>query len=341
MMMRLTWATLVATLVSTTPLLGQQAGVPSYAQQQPQQQRAQIPAGQSLQQAADARNQAQAAQRQAAAQQLQQQPFPPLGAAEQAQLQTTLKLWEQQSQGTKTLDCKFSRWHFDMFAAPAGIHASRSDGAVKYQAPDKGLFRVDDKVFFIGMQEGKPQYKVQQGQYGEHWVCNGTQLIEFDRTKEECRIQELPPHMQGKNIISSPLPFVFNLDAAQIQRRYWIRQLPAAEGVVLIEAWPKRQEDRAQYKLVQIALDGKTFLPQALKMYAPNFDAKTAPKWDHYEFADTKRNAIGVGFAEMFGKNFIPQKPPANWKILKDNFVPPVEPPVQQATAPVEPAPRR
>ncbi len=66
--------------------------------------------------------------------------------------------------------------------------------------------------------------------------------------------------------------------------------------IVLVEAWPKRQEDRAQYKLVQIGLDAKTFTPQALIMYAPNYDAKTAPNRDQYEFSDVKRNAIGAGF---------------------------------------------
>lgn len=264
-------------------------------------------------------------------------PFPALDATANAQLQQVLLAWQQQSQGTKTLECKFTRWHYDMFAAPAGLHATRADGQLKYAAPDRGLFRVDSLVFFAGMgSDQKPVYKPQNGQFGEHWVCNGTQLIEFDRTKEECRIQDLPPEMQGKNIISSPLPFVFNLDAAQIQQRYWVRQVESGNpGILLIEAWPKRQEDRAQYKLVQIALESKTFLPQALKMYAPNFHFKTAPKWDQYEFTDVKRNTIGAGFAKFMG-NFVPEKPPADWKIVRERFVAPVDPPIQQAANPNE-----
>ncbi len=238
----------------------------------------------------------------------------------QAQLQKVLLAWQQQSQGTKTLECKFTRWHFDMFAAPAGLHATRADGVLKYAAPDRGLFRVDQLVFYAGIEGEKPHYKTQEGQFGEHWVCNGTQSIEMDRSKKECRIQDLPPEMQGKNIISSPLPFVFNLDAAQIQQRYWIRQVDAGSpGIVLIEAWPKRQEDRAQYKLVQIALEANTFLPQALKMYAPNFDFKTAPKWDQYEFSDVKRNSIGAALG-VFMNNFVPERPPASWTILRDKF---------------------
>jgi len=311
-MMRLTWATIVAILIAA-PTVAQQTAQ-SAAQQVSQQ--AAPPAG---------------------------QPFPPLSAAAQAQLQHLLQSWEQQSKGTKTLDSKFTRWHFDMFAAPAGIHATRADGVIKYAAPDKGLFRVDRLVFYSGMQGNKPQFKTQPGQFGEHWVCNGTQLIEFDRQKQECRIQKLPPNMQGQQIFNSPLPFVFNLDAQQIQERYWVRQVDSPENnpeIILVEAWPKRQEDRAQYKLVQIALDAKNFAPQALIMYAPNFNAKTAPKWDHYEFTGVKRNAIGASF-QKFLNNFIPDKPPANWTILRDNFTPPVEPPAEQplrqAAAPKDP----
>ncbi len=147
--------------------------------------------------------------------------------------------------------------------------------------------------------------------------------------------------MQGKQIFNSPLPFVFNLDAAQIQERYWVRQVESPKpDLVLVEAWPKRQEDRAQYKLVQIALDAKTFLPQALLMYAPNFDAKTAPKWDHYEFNDVKRNAIGAGFQKFMG-NFIAEKPPSNWKIFRDKFAMPGNGAPNQAAVPAQNAQKR
>ncbi len=259
-------------------------------------------------------------------------PFPPLSAEAQASLQQLLDNWQQQSQSTKTLDCKFKRWHYDLFAAPAGIHATHAEGVIRYAKPDKGLFRVDNLLFFNGMVGEKPQFKAQPNKFGEHWVCNGEQLIEFDRSKKECRIQTLPKNLQGQQIFNSPLPFVFNLDAQQIQKRYWVRQVDSPkEGVVLIEAWPKLQEDRAQYKLVQIALDEKTYVPQALIMYAPNFNAKTAPRWDHYEFLSVKRNGIGHAI-NKFIQNFIPEEPPSDWTILRDNFVAPTLPPGEPAT---------
>ena len=259
------------------------------------------------------------------------QPFPNPAPTPQAQLQKILEAWQHNSQATKTLECKFQRWHYDMFAAPPGVHATKAEGVIRYATPDKGKFKVENLVFFNGMVADKPTYKAQPGQFGEHCVCNGSELIQFDYAKEECHVQTLPPEMRGQHIFNSPLPFVFNLDAQQIHQRYWVRQVAAPKpGVVLIEAWPKTQADRSQYKMVQVVLNTSTFLPEALIMYAPNFHTKTNPKWDHYEFADMKRNSITQGFANFVG-TFL-DKPPANWKVIQENFM--SQP--QQAAAPSE-----
>ena len=248
-------------------------------------------------------------------------PFAPLSPTEQTQLREVLRNWEHQSKGTKTLELKFLRFHYDGTMAPSGHAATKAEGEIKYAAPDQGLIRVDQLVIFNGMVKENPSYKAFPDRFGEHWVCNGKQLIEFDRTQKECKIEELPPGMQGKNIINSPLPFVFNLDAAKLLQRYWVRLAPSpAQGVILLEVWPKTREDRSQYRMVQVALDEKNYLPRALVMFAPNFDAKTAGVWDHYEFRDVRRNSIGNRFS-AFLKNFIPEKPPKDWKIVRSNAV--------------------
>jgi len=240
---------------------------------------------------------------------------------EQAALDQVLLAWQQQSQGTKRLESKFRRWHYDLIAAPAGVHSSWSEGVLKYGAPDKGLFRVDTLKFFTGIVEAKATYAETPGQFGEHWVCNGQALLEFDRTKKECRIQQLPPELQGKEIFESPLPFVFNLDAAKIKQRYWLKQLEAPAGMVVIEAHPKLQSDRAQYKFVRIIINAQNFLPQALILFGPNFDPETAPSYDHYEFLDVQRNSIASGIAN-WADLWIKETPPSDWKVINDSYRP-------------------
>lgn len=270
-------------------------------------------------------------QQTAAAANLNAAPFPPLDAAAQAQLNAMLKAWETQSKGTRTLECQFQRWHYDLIAAPAGIFVKKSRGVIKYATPDRGLFKVEQVLTYDGMKEGKPQHTEKPNLFGEHWVCNGEELLEFDHKDKECHIQQLPPEMRGKQIFESPLPFVFNLDAAQIVQRYWVRQVKAPKpGMILVEAYPKRQEDRSQYKLVQIALNEKTFLPEALLMYAPNFDIKTAAQWDHYEFTNVQRNSIAAGLLDRFRNTFINEKPPSDWTVFQDTYRP--QGPPQMAT---------
>lgn len=253
-----------------------------------------------------------------------------LSNAEQAEMDQLLAAWEQQSSGTKTLEAKFRRWHFDPLAAPPGVHATWAEGTIKYGAPDMGLFYVAALKFFSGIVEGKPTYKSVDGQFGEHWVCNGKELMEFDRSKKECRIQQLPPEMQGKEILESPLPFVFNLNSARIKERYWVRRIDAPAGVFVIEAHPKRQSDRAQYRFVRVVINDKTFLPQALILYSPNFDPTTAEAYDHYEFMDVERNTLKHKVAG-WGSGFIDQRPPSDWKVIREAFRPAGPPQPQMA----------
>ncbi|MFU7559747.1 TIGR03009 domain-containing protein [Roseiconus sp. JC912] len=267
------------------------------------------------------------------------QPFPALTPAQQAELDRVLASWQQKSQSTKTLECKFERWHFDLLAAPAGVHAHKAEGVVKYANPDKGLFRVDSIMYYKGMKNGAPQFGPTANKYGEYWICNGVELIEYDREQKKCNVQSLPPNMQGTNIFNSPLPFVFNLDAQQIKERYWVRLEQAPKpNTYLVQAWPKRQEDRAQYKMVQVVLSSG-FEPEVMIMYAPNFHEKLAPQWDHYEFSEVKRNAIGAGISQFLG-HFIPQQPPADWKIDRQNFLPPQIAQGNPAQQQQQPAPR-
>lgn len=249
-------------------------------------------------------------------------PFPPLATAAQQRLDQLLAKWEAESKNTKLMACEFTRWHYDSKLAPAGVHATWARGEIRYAAPDKGVFRVDELQFYKGMDGQKPNFGPDPKQQGEYWVCNGSELLEFDRATQTCLIQELPPDMRGQKIFQSPLPFVFNLDAKEIQNRYWVREVapPASkQNTYLLEAWPKSQEDRAQYRFVQISIDAETFLPQALILYAPNFDPINSPMFDHYEFTGVKRNGI-ISNLQQHMDIFVNAKPPKDWKIIRETF---------------------
>lgn len=263
-------------------------------------------------------------------------PFAPLSAQQEQQLTEVLQKWETQSKQIERLECGFTRWRYDNTEAPAGTHSTWARGEIRYAAPDKGVFKVNDLKFYKGEADGKKQYDSIAGRNGEHWVCDGKQLLDFDHDKKVCTIQELPPEMQGKQIFESPLPFVFNLDAQRIRERYWVRLKPSpTEGTYLVEAWPKRQQDRAQYRLVQIVVNGRSFLPVGLRMYAPNFDEQKAPNFDHYQFSNVKANSMLSGVTNFLDR-FI-EKPDSSWTIIRERWQPneaQPKPKLQQAQVP-------
>jgi TIGR03009 family protein len=277
---------------------------------------------------------------------LAQQPPFTLSDAEAKQLDAMLLAWQQKSQAIKYLEGDFQKWKFDIAAAPANQHSTWSRGTVKYMSPDRGLFKEDDIQFYSGADaEGKAIYKGDQRRFGEWWVCTGTDLIFMNREDKICRIEQLPPGMQGQQLFDSPLPFVFNLDAEKLKQRFWIRAIVPPDqrsDRYWIEAWPKTQKDAQLYKLVQVVLGSSDFLPQALIIYPPNFDAQKAPNRDIYEFVNVKVNhinALQAATAALFQQQFINPKPPAaDWKIIREPAaVPDGQRTAQQPTAEATP----
>lgn len=260
------------------------------------------------------------------------QPFPTQKPEVVAALDQILTAWEKHSQGTKTLEANFEHWHYAIKKAPPGVHATKGNGLMKYSKPDKGVFKVDELLFFQGMGPagGPPKYAFgvnpktgQEIRLGPHWVCNGRELIEYDYKEETCKIMMLPADMQGSAIVNSPLPFVFNLDAKDLKRRYWLQLVQSPiEGTYLINAFPKTQQDRGQYKLVQVILDQQLNI-QTMVLYPPHFNEKTAPDKDVYQFKNVKRNSVGAAVAR-FAKAFIPANPPKGWTITREQLPVPV-----------------
>ena len=65
---------------------------------------------------------------------------------QQADVDWLLGRWEQHGAGVKTFDCEFTRFEYDG-VFDAGDKPSFIDkGEIRYAAPDKGLFRVEEEI---------------------------------------------------------------------------------------------------------------------------------------------------------------------------------------------------
>ena len=146
-----------------------------------------------------------------------------------------------------------------------------AEGRVEYLAPDKGLFKTESLLYYTPPATAgeKPTYKPRPGDQGDHWICDGESIFEFDYKQEKLIQRELPPEMRGKAIIDGPLPFLFGAQAARIKARYWLQVItpPGTTDEYWLEAVPKSQVDAANYKKVEIIIAKEDYLPKAIQIY--------------------------------------------------------------------------
>ena len=247
-----------------------------------------------------------------------QAPFQ-LTPGQQLQLDKVLLDWQKQSQAIKSFTCDLTRWEFD----PVFNKKVLGVGDLKYRAPDHGLYRVKNK---------------ETNEYIEHWVCDGESIYEYNYTKKELIQRVLPPQMRGKAIADGPLPFIFGADAAKLKQRYWMRLLdppPDHKEKICLEAFPRTQQDAANFRRAELLLSPKDMLPFALQIDLTNGKSYTVHRFDRIVTNDPLR-----GIKDVFTA---PRAYPGWTKIVDDGQT--VEPegggegPAEQARS-ATPAPR-
>jgi TIGR03009 family protein len=236
-------------------------------------------------------------------------------------------------------NCSFTWWEYDSNFGPRDPNAAKtcSEGQIQYEAPDKGLFRVDKLKHYTPQPDGSIQYLVKPGENGTYWTCNGKEIFDFNFGQEQLEVTELPPDMQGSAIANGPLPFLFGAKAETIKQRYWVQIIAPPQGKEGQEHWlqafPKTRQDAANYKMVEVILDAKLFLPSAIQVYDPSYDGRMNFSRSVFVFHDRKVNErFSVqNLNPLKGDPFTP-KTPQGWKriVRKDS----VAAPVSQATPP-------
>ena len=160
-------------------------------------------------------------------------------------LNQILEYWEFKSRQVERFRCKFTRWEYDPVFGPRDPYTAKTEsvGTIMYSAPDKGLFKVEKLFHFTAPQNAgeQPRYEERQGEVGEHWVCDGNNVFEYNHQQKKLIQYQLPQEMAGQAISNSPLPFIFGANAKQIKQRFWMRVITPreAQGEYWLEAYPR------------------------------------------------------------------------------------------------------
>jgi TIGR03009 family protein len=186
-----------------------------------------------------------------------------------------------------------------------------SKGKFWHEAPDKGRIDVfpikitaemiaarEEPGAQVEMKNGKP-FQLQSDD-AERWICDGTRVYDIDDEQKTARIVHLPPQVRGKNIMNSPLPFLFGMPPDKAVQRFnmkIVQDWRPKYNVVRLEALPRTREDAQNWSKSEILLDTSTFLPTAVKLVDPAGTKDTV-----YKFSAMEVNKNGI-IEKILGKD--------------------------------------
>ncbi len=245
--------------------------------------------------------------------------FVPLNTTHQQYLDKILTYWQARTDKVKTYRAEFERWEFDTVFGPAATFKTYSSGQLKYSDPDKGLFKVQQVLTYTPPAgEGqKPRYLPSVDSHGEHWVCDGQSVYEFDYQNKRVVQQVLPASLRGKAIADGPLPFLFGANAADIKRRYWLQVITpsTSKGEYWLEAYPKTMADAGSFLKVHIIIDEKDFLPKGLVLFDRNFKQGKNHSRTVFNFKQRETNfGSTLDKLNIFHRHFYEPAIPKGWK---------------------------
>lgn len=257
----------------------------------------------------------------------------PLPPEHEKYLDQVLQYWQDSSSKIKRYRCKFTRWEYDGTFMSRDVKTgempakTQSTGVIKYAAPDKGLFKVEQLLYYTPPQKAgeRAQYLARPEDRGEQWICDGKSVFAFDHQQKQLMQTELPPEMQGRAIVDGPLPFMFGADAAKIKQRFWIRVITPkdSKGEYWLEAVPKTRTDAANFKMLHIIIDEADFLPKAMALFGPNYDPRTNPTCTNFVFEKREVNWNDtIDKINIFAREFWEPATPLGYKKVVERYQP-------------------
>jgi TIGR03009 family protein len=212
------------------------------------------------------------------------------------ELERLLTDWAASSENIKRLEGDHLRRVYDLVYEVEKL----SQGRFYYETPDKGRINItpveitekmlaqrkSSKVPTKKRKDGTP-FELKSDQ-DECWSCDGSRVYELDVAKKEARVAQLPADMQGKNIMDSPLPFLFGMPPEKAKRRFEMSLMPPIDpksGRASLHILPRLPQDAASWASADVILDLKTFLPVAVQLVDP-----AGTKITVYAFSNLKVN---------------------------------------------------
>ncbi len=230
-----------------------------------------------------------------------------------------LEFWEQKSSQVNQLYGEFERYSYD---STFGVER-RSRGRLWFAAPDNG--RIDftpmdvpaepNNVNYEKLDVNGAPYRI-EADSNARWICNGARVFAIDDSSHTYAEMTIPPQFQGENIIDSPLPFLFGMQAERAKQRYFISigamhnpdgRLEGAPLAVHVVVQPRWEQDQREWSSAEILLNKDTFLPTAIRIMS-------GANEEVYVFSRTEPALTRVG---LWNGNPFNDTPPSNYTCIE------------------------
>ncbi len=194
-------------------------------------------------------------------------------AAKREEMQKLLALWEKQSALLTTLDVAFTR----LDTAPAWNEKIKYGGRAYLQSPNLACLHFQKY-------DEKPGEKPKLVEH-ERIVVTGKEVLQYDYETKQIFRFPLDKQERKKALQEGPLPFLFNMKAAEAKDRYGMTLMNQDEKSYLIAIVPHTENDREVFSQAFLLLNKTTFLPDRLMLLSPNGKDK-----QDYVFSGIKTN---------------------------------------------------
>jgi TIGR03009 family protein len=220
-----------------------------------------------------------------------------LTSEEENWLDQFLKDWENERQKIKTFKCNFKRWQYypDLARSKAEEKepAHVDYGIINFASPNK----VKYQVLYTYPADGKREREPIEENRKELYICDGKAFYWYTHNVKRLDEYQLPPNFQLKDFDKTSGCFFFHFhfplvpflckEAKDLQQSCYIRLVTPADvkNQIWIVAYPRSQEEAANYHYTIMILETPKLTPMALKTVFPG-----GKNYVSYQFYDVKIN---------------------------------------------------
>jgi TIGR03009 family protein len=235
----------------------------------------------------------------------------PLKAApDPALMKKLLKDWEGQSAKLKTLQVSIYR----IDTVPDWQEEIHYEGRAAFKAPQLAFLDFKKIKLVKDPKDPKGKKLVAEVKNGKRtlapWemlVMTGDEVWNYKFDVEQCFIFPLPKDQDKRALEGGPLPFLFNMKAAEAERRYHMTLLAQDDKRYLVRVEPLLQQDKEDFSTALVTLERTFLLPERILLLSPDRKSTRDYRLSHHK--------ANLPVADSFFQGVNPGK---GWKVVRN-----------------------